>query len=314
MKSELANLSYISPNQAVLPITVYYDHSCVLCRSEIENIKARDDNDALRLVDCSPAGFDTSAMPVDQTTLMNCIHAVDAQGQWLKATDVFVVCYRAAGMGSVAQAFKLGKPVMERIYPFIVRHRYVISKLGIHKVFNALTRRHLEKKAAAAMAASQGCKDGVCELQMKEPRKSRTIIKSIVIGPFIGGVLTIALPVVFAAFFGEKHEIKNVTVGWVAVEFFLWWISFSYILGFFPALLGECFLYALKFNSKMSSVRIGFYWLLLHTFIFLALASTKPADVPLENHLSVWLLMLPVSVLTGWACIYLDRNSKQGTL
>jgi hypothetical protein len=54
---------------------------------------------------------------------------------------------------------------MERIYPFIVRNRYVISKLGIHKVFNALTHKHLEQKAIAAMAASQGCKDGACDVK-----------------------------------------------------------------------------------------------------------------------------------------------------
>lgn len=155
---------YITPAQAVLPLTVYYDHSCVLCRSEIENIKARDDHGQLIMVDCSPVGFDTSSMPVDQATMMNCIHAMDAQGRWLKATDVFVVCYRAAGMGTIASTFAITKPVMERIYPFIVRNRYVISKLGIHKLFNALTHRHLEKKAKAAMAASQGCKDGVCDV------------------------------------------------------------------------------------------------------------------------------------------------------
>ncbi len=156
--------AYITPAQAVLPLTVYYDHSCVLCRSEIENIKARDDHGVLRMVDCSPAGFDTSSMPVDQATMMNCIHAMDAQGRWLKATDVFVVCYRAAGMGAISSAFAIGKPVMERIYPFIVRNRYVISKLGIHKIFDALTHKHIEKKAKAAMAASQGCKDGVCDV------------------------------------------------------------------------------------------------------------------------------------------------------
>ncbi len=161
----MSTLAYITPAQTVLPLTVYYDHSCVLCRSEIENIKARDELAQLHMVDCSPAGFDTSAMPVDQATMMSCIHAIDAQGRWLKATDAFVVCYRAAGMGTIASTFALTKPVIERIYPFIVRNRYVISKLGIHKVFNALTHRHLEKKARAAMAASQGCKDGVCDVK-----------------------------------------------------------------------------------------------------------------------------------------------------
>jgi predicted DCC family thiol-disulfide oxidoreductase YuxK len=162
---------YISPDQAVLPLTVYYDHSCVLCRSEIENIKARDDQGQLNMVDCSPAGFDSSAMPVDQTTLMNCIHAQDAQGRWLKATDVFVACYQVAGLPLVAKSLAIGKPLMERLYPIIVRYRHVFSSLGIHTLFNALTRRHLARKAQMALAASQACKDGVCDIQPTTEKK-----------------------------------------------------------------------------------------------------------------------------------------------
>jgi predicted DCC family thiol-disulfide oxidoreductase YuxK len=159
-----AAATYISPDQAVMPLKVYYDHSCVLCRSEIENIKARDDHDQLRMVDCSPAGFDTRGMPVDQTTLLNCIHAIDAEGRWLKATDVFVACYQVAGLPLVAKSLAIGKPLMERLYPIIVRYRHVFSSLGIHSVFNILTRRHLARKARAAMSASQGCKDRGCDV------------------------------------------------------------------------------------------------------------------------------------------------------
>jgi hypothetical protein len=75
---------------------------------------------------------------------------------------VFVVCYRAAQMQGIAKALAIGKPVMERVYPWIVRNRYVLSKLGIHKLFNALTYKTTQRKAARAMAASQACKDGLC--------------------------------------------------------------------------------------------------------------------------------------------------------
>lgn len=163
---------YISPTQAVLPLTVYYDHSCVLCRSEIENIQARDERGQLHMVDCSCAGFDTRAMPVDQATLMGCIHAVDAQGRWLKATDVFVVCYRAAGMGSVASAFAFAKPLLERLYPWIAKHRHLFSAVGIPKVFQMFTRKHLQRKAQLAMAASQGCQDGACDTTTSNKAKS----------------------------------------------------------------------------------------------------------------------------------------------
>jgi predicted DCC family thiol-disulfide oxidoreductase YuxK len=155
---------FTTPNAAVLPLTLYYDHSCHLCRSEMENLKSRDIYNQLRLIDCSPADFDTSALPFDRHTLMNCIHAMDAQGRWLKATDVFVVCYRAAQLGAIAQGFSIAKPVMERLYPFIVKHRYTLSKFHVHSLFNLITHLPMSRRAKAAFAASQACKDGVCEI------------------------------------------------------------------------------------------------------------------------------------------------------
>ncbi len=157
------NITFTTPNAAQLPLTVYYDHSCILCRSEIENLAARDAYGVLRMVDCSSAEFDASGLPFDQTTLMNCIHAIDAKGEWLKATDVFVICYRAAQMQDIAKAFAMGKPLTERIYPWIARNRNVLSRLGIHKIFYALTYKTNAGKADQAMAASQACKDGSCK-------------------------------------------------------------------------------------------------------------------------------------------------------
>ncbi|PUE08833.1 hypothetical protein B9Z51_07790 [Limnohabitans sp. T6-5] len=157
---------FTTPNQALLPITVYYDHSCRLCRSEIENLSARDKNGNLQMLDCSSPQFDASDLPFDQATLMNCIHARDAQGQWLKSTDVFVVCYRAAQLQTIARAFAFAKPLAERVYPWIVRNRYILSGLGIHKLFNALTHRQLQRQAKTAWANSQACKDGACDISL----------------------------------------------------------------------------------------------------------------------------------------------------
>ncbi len=156
-------VTWTMPQQVQFPLTVYYDHSCQLCRSEIENLTARDEQGLLRMVDCSGADFDASRLPFDQTTLMHCIHAIDAKGDWLKATDVFVVCYRAAHMQRIARAFVFAKPVFERMYPWIVRHRYVLSRLGVHKIFNAFMHQTFLQKAKQAVALSAACQDGLCE-------------------------------------------------------------------------------------------------------------------------------------------------------
>ena len=155
-------IPWTTPNAVAFPITVYYDHSCVLCRSEIEHIKVRDERGMLLLVDCSAADFDDSKLPVSKATLMDCIHAIDLQGRWVKASDVFVVLYTAVGMHRTAKAWSFGKPIAEKLYPLIVRHRTFLSKLGIDTFFNWQTRRYLAKKAAAAHKNSQACRDDAC--------------------------------------------------------------------------------------------------------------------------------------------------------
>ena len=164
-------LNTISAHQSVYPLTVYYDHSCVLCRSEILHIKARDTRNELVLIDCSAKDFSDAGLPVTQAEMMDCIHAQDSKGQWLVATEVFVALYSVAGLNTMARVWRMGKPVAEKIYPWIVRNRYVISKLGIHHVFNAMTTRYqaktnaaLQRQAKDAMTLSQACKDGACEL------------------------------------------------------------------------------------------------------------------------------------------------------
>jgi predicted DCC family thiol-disulfide oxidoreductase YuxK len=168
IKVNMQQIKYTSPNQTRLPITVYYDHSCVLCRSEIENISARDLHGVLHMVDCSAVNFDASALPFDQAALLSSIHAIDSQGEWLKATDVFVVCYRAAQMQRIAAAFAFMKPLLERIYPWIARHRHVFSALGVHKLFNALTDKALRQRAARAAIASEACKGDLCEASTRK--------------------------------------------------------------------------------------------------------------------------------------------------
>jgi predicted DCC family thiol-disulfide oxidoreductase YuxK len=156
---------FTTPALVKLPLTVYYDHSCILCRSEIENLAVRDEEGLFKMMDCSAADFDAQQLPFDQITLMNCIHAVDAKGEWLKATDVFIVCYQVVQLRSVARVFAWAKPLLERIYPWIARHRHVLTFLGAQHFFQRLTRRHLNRKAKQALANSAACQDQACTVK-----------------------------------------------------------------------------------------------------------------------------------------------------
>jgi predicted DCC family thiol-disulfide oxidoreductase YuxK len=146
------------------PLTIYFDGSCKLCRSEIENLAARDTAGRLIMVDCSPAGFDLAGIPATHAELMNLIHAQDARGTWIKGVDVFVAAYAAARLPwiSAMLAHPRIKPHAQAAYPWVVRNRHRISALGLHQVLNFFSQR-ARKRAEQALARSQACTAQACD-------------------------------------------------------------------------------------------------------------------------------------------------------
>lgn len=137
------------------PLTLYYDASCQLCSAEIRNLKARDTEGRLLLVDCSPADFREG--PAPREALMNAIHAVDADGRVFVGVETFRVAYGAVGLRAVSRA--LGLPgiaqVAERAYPVLVRNRYRLPRWLIGRLF--------ERAARRATMRSSACTAGACE-------------------------------------------------------------------------------------------------------------------------------------------------------
>jgi predicted DCC family thiol-disulfide oxidoreductase YuxK len=122
------------------PLAVYYDASCPLCRAEMEAMKARDTGNVLQLVDCSAPDFDAvtcTAEGVTPAMMMARIHARDAAGRWLRGVEVFAVVYRAAGLHRMALVYEsaLLRPLLDRLYPWIADHRYLLSRLGLARMF-----------------------------------------------------------------------------------------------------------------------------------------------------------------------------------
>lgn len=150
------------------PLTIYFDGSCRLCHSEIENIAARDDAQQLVLINCSPACFDDSALPYKRETMMNVIHACDADGNWIRGVDVFVAAYEIADLGWVSRTLQHPwiRPFADRGYPWLVRNRYLVSALGLHLVLNLFThlarRRVVHRQVHEAFTQSQSCHNHAC--------------------------------------------------------------------------------------------------------------------------------------------------------
>jgi predicted DCC family thiol-disulfide oxidoreductase YuxK len=147
------------------PLTIYYDASCRLCNSEMENIKLHDHDNQLMLIDCSVLDFDDTpfhAEGITQEKMMNRLYAQDAHGNWLVGVDAFEVIYRKVGLLAIAELWggRFTKPLAVKLYPWIVKHRYTLSKFGLAKIFELWSSREAKK----AEQRSKACQDGRCSI------------------------------------------------------------------------------------------------------------------------------------------------------
>ncbi|MEQ1531792.1 MAG: DUF393 domain-containing protein [Methylococcales bacterium] len=145
------------------PLTVYFDASCRLCNSEMQNIKQHDAQQRLILIDCSAHDFDTTICKqnnISLDTMMNRLHAQDAAGQWLMGVSAFEVIYRTIGMPLMANIWghTLMRPLTERLYPWIADHRYLFSRLGFPELITLYGR----YAARRADKRSRACHEGKC--------------------------------------------------------------------------------------------------------------------------------------------------------
>jgi predicted DCC family thiol-disulfide oxidoreductase YuxK len=127
-----------TPPRVRFPLTVFYDASCRLCAGEMESLKRRDAHGRLELVDCSAPDFDEAVLaglPIRRKDLMARIHARDAHGRWFVGVQVFEIACGAVGRDAMAGIWgnRALRPALERIYPWIARHRQLLSKIGLPK-------------------------------------------------------------------------------------------------------------------------------------------------------------------------------------
>lgn len=147
------------------PLTVFFDESCSLCNSEIQNIKIRDTGQRLHLVDCSYISFDDSpyrAEGITREAMMNLLHVRSSNGEWIIGVSAFELLYRTVGMPFLANFWggRYTRPLTERVYPWIARHRQIISCTGLPIFFKLWGK----CEARRALKRSQQCSKGQCSI------------------------------------------------------------------------------------------------------------------------------------------------------
>ena len=152
-------------NTVQYPLTIFFDGSCPLCRREIALLTQFDDQQQLRVVDCSASDF----APIEghaREAMMALIHARDAAGTWLIGAPVFAAAYSATGFASIASLWgsKRLQPMWSVFYPWIAKNRMWLSKLGAIDGMTWLLHRLHARATKKSLAQSQSCKDGACDL------------------------------------------------------------------------------------------------------------------------------------------------------
>ena len=145
------------------PLTVYFDASCRLCNSEMQNIKAHDANNQLILIDCSSQQFDDSPFKpqvIRKVDMMTLLHAQDAKGQWWIGVDAFTVIYETVGLNMLSKLWgsRLTRPWAKRLYPWIARNRQLLSFIGLPVLFNCWQKHAVRKSLKRSQTChQQGC-------------------------------------------------------------------------------------------------------------------------------------------------------------
>lgn len=144
------------------PLTIFHDGSYPICRFDIANLQARNQNGHLRFIDIAAPGFDAAAYGRSQTAFSAEIHARRPDGSFVFGMEVFRLAYRAVGLGGlIAPAdWRLLRKPADALYRLFARHRPGVSR-RVGRIFETMT-------AWQASRRARRCKAGLCALN--EPR------------------------------------------------------------------------------------------------------------------------------------------------
>lgn len=129
----------------IYPLTIYYDGNCPLCLFEVDMLRQRNTDDALRFVNIHDATFDPASLGTTFESLDARIHARRADGVLVEGPDVFALAYRAVGFEHLAALISWAplRPATRWIYAGFARHRH-----GLGRLLGPFFERHARRERA----------------------------------------------------------------------------------------------------------------------------------------------------------------------
>jgi predicted DCC family thiol-disulfide oxidoreductase YuxK len=152
-------------------LTAYYDGLCGLCSAEMAEIRALDAHGEIALVDCSAPDFDDAAARnagIRREDLLGAMHVRDVLGDWHLGVDAIALLYATVGAPWLARAWAhpFTRPLTQRLYPWVVRHRQTLSRLGLNlvapRVLRLFAQRHQQRHVPH-------CAHGSCRVNTTAP-------------------------------------------------------------------------------------------------------------------------------------------------
>lgn len=138
------------PNKPVFPLRVFYDGSCLVCATEIENYLVKDHGGRLVAVDISSPEFDPLPLLIPMDSFMYELHAIDSSRQQYRGVDAFWAIWQAfptSNLYGVLGAFitlPVVNPVARLLYKGFARIRPYLPKR--HSCSNGSCRIDREKR------------------------------------------------------------------------------------------------------------------------------------------------------------------------
>lgn len=136
--------------QGRVKISMYYDDTCVLCRTEAHNMKLRQPAN-IRLIPVEEGLDELATAGFSREDAMTYMCLQDSNGNWYTHMDAVRMLYKTA---EVKWAGFLFLPVVKQmgdfVYPYVARNRYKIPNWVIKLIYGK--------------AVMQACENGVCKI------------------------------------------------------------------------------------------------------------------------------------------------------